>query len=533
MKIAKKQLITIVSTIVLVFFIGSGIYVYNTIRSVPQMFKLNEELKSEGYYMAEFEFKMLGCIYYLDKGQYITALTSLNRIHDQLKTRDGLIKVPNFNNKKEKLEFYLNLQNPKTGAFIDDSYPLFTYIGCTLNVASYINVLSYEANEPFQLKYPLKFLDQINTPEKLTAFLDNLSTVGWIGAKFRTPYIEVAELAEAIPGDIERLDLYTFSPEWKEAMLNWFYDNQDSKTGYWGPKLRGSTELLDSGDLEATEKILKLFVDNQGYNLHSEFPLRYKDEIFKSTLQKLAEPMPQDLASVHKWTLVMNRGTRLLTRYLWSSASNDNKDSARRLMEDIVRSKFEETYIENEGAFSLYPGAEHADLDGMGETIAYLDMIGAISSDKQKLLWGPPEQKITDLGVYDISKLQEKDFALIKNSPGINSLRLYRTNPSTDYTSDVVGIIYPQPTPVLDMVDLLPQVTQWLSTTPQNMGNWVSKESIIAELAGIKIQPARVYRQDIPLDVANEVFQNKRELTVIGYDVLQVPICKMTLRMSN
>ncbi len=529
----KKQLITMVSTIVLVFFMGSGIYVYNSIRSVPQMFKLNEELKSEGYYMAEFEFQMLGCIYYLDRGQYITALTMLNKIHDQLETREGLIKVPNFNDKKEKLEFYLNLQNPKTGAFIDESYPLFTYIGCTLNVASYINDLSYDAKEPFQLKYPLKFLDEINTPEKLKAFLDDLSNVGWIGAKFRTPYIEVAELAESIPGDIERLGLYTFSPEWKQAMMQWFYDNQDSKTGYWGPKLRRSRALLDSGDLEATEKITKLFVDYQGNNLHSEFPLRYKDEMFKSTLHKLAEPMPGDLASVHKWTLVMNRGTRLLTRYLWSSASPDNKDSARRLMEDIVRNKFEKTYIENEGAFSLYPGAEHSDLDGMGETIAYLDVIGAISSDKQKLLWGSQEKNITDLGVYEISKLQEKDFTLIKNSAGINSLRLYRTNPNPGkYTSDVMGIIYPKETPVLDIVDLLPKVTQWLNTTPQNMGNWVSKESIIQQLADLKIPTVSVSEGD-DLKLANEVLESNHELVVIGFDVLQVPQYQMTLRIKQ
>ena len=35
---------------------------------------MNKTLQEEGYYMADFEFKMLGFAYYLDKGFYFTAL---------------------------------------------------------------------------------------------------------------------------------------------------------------------------------------------------------------------------------------------------------------------------------------------------------------------------------------------------------------------------------------------------------------------------------------------------------------------------
>lgn len=530
----KKYLITVISVIVAIILIGSGIAVKNSVKTqIREIFKLNEELKSEGYFMAEFEFKMLGLAYYLDKGQYATAYSRLNQIHRQLKSREGLIKAPEFSGKKEKLEFYLSLQNPQTGAFMDDSYPLFTYIGVTLNVVSYIERLSQEAGEPFRLKYPLKFLDEINTPEKLT-FLDNLSTVGWIGAKFRTPYVEAAELAESIYGDMARFNLYTFSPEWKQALLKWFYENQDSKTGFWGPKLRSSGQLLNSGDLVATEKIIKLFVDNKGNNLHPDFPLRYKDEMFATTLQKLSEPMPEDLDERHDWTLVRDRGTRVLTRFLWNSASPENKNRARKLMENILRSKFEKFYIKREGGFSLYPGAEHADLDGTGEALGYLDIVGALSSEKQKLLWGPPDKNIINLGVRKVSELTENDLALIGNFQGVNSIRLYRTDPgSGNYMSKVICVNYPKETPVLDIMDLLPKVIRWVNTTSQNMGNWVTKEDILQEeLAGVKIQPVPVSKGDVPLKLANEVLQNNRELIVIGFDVLQVPKYKMTLRIK-
>ena len=38
---------------------------------IPALFKLNRECQEEGYYMAEFEFKMLGFAYQLDKGRYV------------------------------------------------------------------------------------------------------------------------------------------------------------------------------------------------------------------------------------------------------------------------------------------------------------------------------------------------------------------------------------------------------------------------------------------------------------------------------
>ena len=47
---------------------------------VPALFKLNRECQEEGYYMAEFEFKMLGFAYQLDKGRYVEAVSGLRRL---------------------------------------------------------------------------------------------------------------------------------------------------------------------------------------------------------------------------------------------------------------------------------------------------------------------------------------------------------------------------------------------------------------------------------------------------------------------
>ena len=526
----RKTIITTISVIAALFMIGSGLYVYHSIDSISEMFKLNGELQAEGYYMGEFEFKMLGCAYYLDKGQYITALSKLNKLHKQLQTREGLVRVPGFADKKEEMEFYLSLQNPETGAFMDDSYPAFYYLEPTLNMADHLELLAQETGQPLRLKYPLKFLDEFNNPDSLKALLADLSSVGWIGAKLpKTNYIVASGYHNY--DELERKGLYAFSPEWKQALWQWFYDNQDSRTGYWGPRLRSSGELLDEGDLDSTYKLVQLFADEQGNDLHPGLPLRYKDEMLTTTLRKLSETMPEDadLAEIHEWHLSMYHGLKLLTNYLWNGVSAENKNEARLSMENIVKSTFEKCYLVDEGAFVYYPGSQEATVEGTGSALSLLNAVGALSEDRQRMLWGSPEQSLTDLGVYEIAELRDSDLEILLNSPGLNSLRFYRADPGAgDFTTGVVCLSYPRETRVLDIMDLLPKLKQWLNATSQNMGNWTSKEAVIQSMEAAEFEPLPVLKGELPLKLANGELQQNRELTVIGFDVLQVPRYKLS-----
>ncbi|MFH1134925.1 MAG: hypothetical protein V1816_02435 [Pseudomonadota bacterium] len=526
---SRKSVIYLLAGLAAAAALGTGWFAYRTFASISELFRLNGQLKAQGYYMAEFEFKMLGCAYYLDKGRYIKAISTINRIRDELSSKKGLVKPPEFSNKLEKLDFYLGLQNPRTGAFMDDSYPFFTYSSPTLNMLEYLQQLSLEVNRPLRLKYPLKFLDDIDTPEKLTAFLDDLSTVGRLGARFRTPFVTAAEIPDYYE-NIERPGFYSFSREWKNTLSRWFYERQDKKTGYWGARWRSGGELLNSGDLLSTEKIIKLYVDAEGNDLQPEFPLRHKEQLFATTLRKLSEPRPEDFDEVHEWNLMMNRGTRLLVRYLWRDASPENKARARELMEKIIRSKFDGFYVESEGAFNLYPGARQADLDGTGETLHFLNLLGVLSGEKQRRLWGPPEKNMADLGARVVSEITEQDLDPITRRPGVNSVRFYLADPvGGDYVANVVGLYYPHKTAVPDILELLPKVLRWLKTTPQNMGNWVAKEAILSDFpTGLESVPATVGKA--PLGSVNQALAENGGLVVLGFDLLQTPRCKVTFR---
>ena len=502
---------------------------------IPALFRLNRECQEEGYYMAEFEFRMLGFAYQLDKGRYVEAVSGIRQLHERLGSRKGLIKVPAFASKEEELEFYLALQNPRTGAFMDDSSPYCTYDAPTQNVLLHLEALARETGQPLRLKYPLRYLDEIATPQKLPAYLDSLSKVGWIGSRFpQTSFLFAKELlgyCEA-GGILERNSLYEFSPEWKHAMLQWFYAYQDPETGFWGPKSRWSGKLLKL-DLTNTASIVKVFVDRDGNDIHASFPLRYKPEMFASALKIMSEPLPaeRDLDEWHDWALKMGKGSYLLTRYLWKDASEAHKAAAAKVIQEHVRVTFDKYFVPGEGAFSYYPGSQHATLDGTSVGIGTYTDMGAFSSEKQRRLWGGPEQTCADLGRFDLPALTEKDLAPVMGLRNVNSVRFYSLTPdAANYTTGAAGVFYPRQTAVVDVVELVPRVRTWLEATTQSMGNWASREELSDALLKTGIGPVAVSRDEIPLAQLNQVLKDNRTLTLIGFDILQVPRCRITFR---
>ena len=538
-KVEMNRTKTILGVLVCILFLAISVFltVSHVQTQITDLFRMNKELQEEGYYMANFEFKMMGMAYWLDHGHYYTALSRLNQLHQQLKTREGLIKVPKFTNKKEEFNFYLSLQNSRTGAFMDNSYPYCTYNEPTENVLSHLGALAEETGQPLRLKYPLKYLDEINTPEKLKAFLEDVSNVGWIGSKFpQTTFVFARSLLNYYNGEgfIGEHNLYNFSPQWKQALLQWFYANQDPQTGFWGPKSRTSGQLLKR-DLTNTASIIKTFIDSSGHDIHESFPLRYKKEMFKTALEVISEPLPADgdLDEWHEWSLKMGKGTIMLTRYLWKDALEGDRARAKALIENYVKTIFEKYYVSDEGAFSYYPNAEHASLDGTGGIINEFASIGFYSAEKQRYLWGNPEESIIDFGGRNISTLTQNDVALITDHPEVNSLRFYDASLDfDDLTSGVFAVAYPQKTPVRDIMDFTPKVQHWLNTTSQSMGNWVSKEETVQSMNTLEVEEVVIYENGIPLKTANELLQKNHRIIVLGFDVLQVPRYKIIINRS-
>lgn len=530
----KKAIIIIF--LCLALFVGAGFFlVINVKTQVKDLFRMNKELQEAGYYMGDFEFKMMGVLYWLDKGEYYRALAHLNKLHSQFKTKEGLIKLPEFKNKAEEIEFYLNLQNPKTGAFIDDIYPYATYNEVSENIINHLDALTRESRQPLKLKYPLKYLDEINTPEKLQVFLDDVAYVSWISMKFpQTSYVFARSILSYANGEglIEKKGLYKFSDKWKQSLLMWFYDNQDPETGFWGPRSKENHKLLEK-DLTNTASIIKAFVDKDGNNVYETLPLRYGRQMFKTALEVMSEPTADttDLDEWHEWELKMGKGLYMLTRYTWQYALEEDKAEAKKIIENLVKTNFTECYIPKEGAFSYYPHGSHATLDGSGFFSIFKE-VGAMSGEKQKKLWGEPDKIITNLGSQKVAALTQKDLDLIAMKDSINSLRVYKT--TADYNNlanGVAAITYPSESSIPDIMELTVKMKNWINTTSQTMGNWTSKEEVRQELEAVNFEEAPVYKKEATIVNMNSILQKNSQVVVIGFDVLQIPRYKIVFEL--
>jgi len=532
---SKKKIVLIAVFVVMMIIVGSVCKVY-CFPSIPKMFKMNKQLQEEGYYMAEFEFKMLGIVYNLDHGKFIKAYSQLTKLNKQMKTREGLVKLPQFANKQEEIDFYLNQQNPETGAFMDDSYPFCTFTGPTGNVLYHLDFLAQETGQPLKLKYPLKYMEKINTPEKLRAYLDDVATVGWIGSRFPQTSFHFARCLFSLVFEdsiVEKHGIYQFDPEWKMALLQWFYDNQDPETGLWGPKSKSGK--LRKKDTMNTASILKNFIDDEGNDRYEQFPLRYRNELALSYLEKTSESIPADdeLDDWHEWQLDNAKSIKTLLK-LWSGFTPETRDKVAAYIEHYYEVIYEKFYIEKERAFSYYPGSDLATLDGTSGISGLLNRIGAFSIEKQRKVWGETENYCNDAGISNVSEITEADLATIKENTNVNSVRFYALAPdSVNYTDNVLGVFYPRQPVILDVTEVIPGLLAWVNNTQQSMGNWVSREDLTQELSNLAIKEVPVFKNEFPLVELNDTLKNSGKVILIGFDQLQKPSWKGEFQMIS
>jgi len=519
---------SLILLILIVIIVLSGTLISLKVKGqVKELFRLNKTLQEEGYYMAEFEFQLLGFAYLLDKGEYLGSLTKLSDYHHKLKSREGLIKIPEFSSTQEEIAFYLSLQDPDSGAFMDPSAPFCTYYSITENIISHIEALSDSSTSAdIQLHYPLSFLDDINSPENLVAYLNDISYVDWLGSRFpQTSFHFARDLFSNVMLDnvIVKNGLYSFSPEWKYTMLKWMYEFQDPDTGLWGPKDE-KTNVLRKMDISNTYSIVKKYRNMDGEDIHPKFPLRFEKKIFSSVLAQLSNPMPDtgDLSAIHEYNLEQAKGIKLLLSRLWPNASEEHKAAAKKIIEDFVVLSFENYYVEQDGAFSYYPHADHATADGMSNMI--LDSTGALSVDRQTIYWGDPASNALDLGTIIVKDITEKNLDIMGSISGVNAWRIYADPPDFKALQDNVWILYyPHTTKVLDITELVPNIIRWTETSSQSTGNWKSMADIKNQFGKYTAETPPIVRQKFPFDKVNRKLEDETEIYIVGFDVLQVP----------
>jgi len=518
-----KRILLVLAVVVAALAAASAV---STISSVPRLFKRNAELKVRGYYMGEFEFKLVALQYYLNEGSYIKAYTALRRIAKEMETTEGLLKMPEGAAPKEQMAFLLDRQDPTTGAFMDPRYPFFTYIAPTLNVVSALHDLAQQTGEPLKLKYPLRFLDQIRRPEQLRAYLHSLLYLDdrWAVKVGPGPYGPgVSELAYI--DVLERDGLYRFPDDWKDALRQWFYETQDPATGLWGFRVGNPGKWRQAPSANSTFHVLHLVLDERGGNRSEKYPLRYAGPLARGLVTLLDKPIPDAPAKQHDWSLNQSQGARMITR-LWGHLSESEREQARKAMQAYLTLRYR-FFRPADGGFSLYTSATRADVDGTGNGISLLRATGSLPGTWERdRLWG---KAIAAVPAPVRAKVNRWEEATLPPAAQAQSLRVYKNAPPTGDTYDdanLVQIIYPGNSLVLDVMDLRQRIAGFITASGQGFGNWVSKESLREPLDLLRreARAVPVSRDGLDLAQIGRDHPDVRRFYVIGYDCFQVPV---------
>jgi hypothetical protein len=309
------------------------------------------------------------------------------------------------------------------------------------------------------------------------------------------------------------------------------YDFQDTTTGMWGPKNRRNHKLMYL-DLNNTKSIVKNFRDKSGNNLHKEFPLKYGNKLFKTSVNQLSESYPDedDLDKIHEWNLRQAKGLSMLLEYLWVDATNEDKKNIKKVIAKNIDICFENYYVKEDGAFSFYPDSKTASPDGISNLV--FKEIGAFSYEKQKKLWGDPLENIKYFYEYQVSDIDGLNLEPILNIADINSLRIYSCSPDyVNLTDNVWAIYYPKNTPVLDVAELVPNIVNWAETSSLSIGNWTSMASIHNKYSHFNMEKPEILKSEYFIEEINEKLKESSELYIIGFDKLQIPRCKIDYKL--
>lgn len=507
--------------------------------SPGQMFRRNAELKAEGYYQAEFEFKMEAALYHLNQGHYWKAYRTLRQIDHELESKEGLEKIPPETSPDQLMDFLLNRQNPKTGAFMDPSYPYFTFIGPTANVLGTLDTLSTQTGRPVKLHSPLHFLDEINSPKQLKEYLESLLYFQerW-AEKFGgpTPFCPgVSELSADSLDLFERVGGYQFAQDWKETLIQWLADHQDPKSGFWGARIGTPEKWRQALDIDSTAHILKLFLDERGEVKDPRFPLQYADQLAQTLIEQADTPVPDGATEQHEWSLRQLHAAKIFVRYLWPRISAETKERFLALAPSWMERRFSLFRPEQHG-FAIDALSPKADIDATGMGIGLLRHLGCIPGTwERQRLRGEALSNAPQLSQVLLKRWED---ALFPDRADVNSVRVYidvAPEPETLDDSTLVQIFYPKKTPILDLQDLRQHVGLFLEADGGEVGNWDSKASLREGPLGLSTNAREIQIAQGPLllkDLAARYPEAKR-FVAVGLDRFQTPLLLIEFTLEN
>jgi len=308
---------------------------------------------------------------------------------------------------KQLAKFLRDLQIKETGSFVEQPNSF------ALEVERAKHILRNLKMAGLKPKYPLKFLNKVNTGKKLKTYFKSLL--------YDFSKNNGDELNLAITGlpTIKDLDFHPFSKDWERAYFECIEMWQDPKTGYWGPWIKKGKKIVKLPELSTTFHILRIYYNKETLQLNNpKYDLKHKRKLIKTTWEIKNRNYPYGWLEKGNWSTHHNFDVAEIFLYLFKLMDKKGKQKVRSLFHRFLKWNLTNNFQKNGGFIGHYPDKKEPTMLSTNMAILNLRGTGYFSKRYREEIW-------------DGVRLP------------VNSYRVYSKKPENDLnTSDLKSIIY-------------------------------------------------------------------------------------------
>jgi len=215
-------------------------------------------------------------------------------------------------------------------------------------------------------RYPMTFLDRINSPETLTAHLDeilhdNFTVTHMINRQELDE--TVSALARLMYGDVKTN--YPFHPQLKDTLTQWLDDWQNPETGCWGSWFVGRDgNVWKQDDVGMTFHMVTARDGN----------VKHLDRIVRRVLQLSSVDFPAGIRMKGHYENHLNWDVVTILRYAWPQLDEETRSQARAELSRMLTWCLTESY-QPDGSFKVSE-LDDTTGDAMQYAIFFLQDIG-------------------------------------------------------------------------------------------------------------------------------------------------------------
>ncbi|MAG20318.1 hypothetical protein CL618_02695 [archaeon] len=318
-----------------------------------------------------------------------------NKIYNEIRKdlNKPLTKAPK-SSPKEMVKFLRNLQIKETGSFVQQP----TLLSIEIERAKHI--LFQLTDHNLKPKYPLKFLNRINTGKKLKKYFKSLL--------FDFSKNNGDELNLAITGlpNIKKRNFHKFSKEWDKAFYECLELWQDPKTGYWGPWVKKGNKIIKYRGLSTTFHMIGLYFNKKTFKLNNpKYEMKHKKRLIETTWKIKNKDYPWGWLEKGKWSTHHNFDVAEIFSRLLNVVKE--KDKVRKLFNKFLKWCLEQQKS-NGGFIGYYPWEKEPSIRSTQFAILLLRAIGYFSEPHRKRVWSKVRLPINNYRIY--TKLPKNNF---------------------------------------------------------------------------------------------------------------------------